>query len=132
MTIPLIRTSALVLPVLLGIGITAFAATSGMANSPQHTIQCGVTTSTSRGMLTIEGQILSPKALSGSYSLGVQSRSNGGSSNLSQGGNFTATANQASTIGTVMINADARYTADFSITVDGKTQTCDDTLPIIR
>ena len=34
-------------------------------------------------------------------------------------GAFTVAANQSTTIGTMMLNADARYTADFSITVDG-------------
>jgi hypothetical protein len=126
------RNSALALPLLLGIGMAAAAATSGMANSPAATVQCGVTTTTNHGMLTLAGTILSPRALSGSYTVAVQSKSNGGSSNLSQGGAFTVAANQSTTIGTMMLNADARYTVNFQITVDGKTQPCDDTLPIVR
>lgn len=132
MTIPLIRTSALVLPVLLGIGITAFAASSGMANSPAQGLQCGVIANTSHGMMTLEAQVLSPKAMTGNYSLAVQARSNGGSTNLSQGGNFTVEANKIATVGSVSINAGARYTTDFSISLDGKTHYCADTLPIIR
>ena len=132
MTLSLMRTSALALPVLLGIGITAFAAPGGLANTPVQGLQCGVTTSTSHGMMTLEAQALSPKATTGSYSLAVQSRSNGGSTNLSQGGNFTVEADKVATVGSVSINAGARYTADFGITVNGKTLDCTDSMPIIR
>ena len=132
MTLSLMRTSALALPVLLGIGVTAFAAPGGLANTATPAPQCGVTPSTSHGMMTLEAQVLSPKSMTGSYSLAVQSRSNGGSTSLSQGGNFTVEANTIATVGSVSINAGARYTADFSVTIDGKTHYCADTLPIIR
>lgn len=114
----------------LGLGLAAVAATGGMANSLNHTApsgECGIVTSQQNGMLVIEGQVLSPAALSGTYEFAVHSRSNGGSSNIRQGGPFSAPANQTTTIGQVMLNADAQYQIDFSVSHGGKTLDCSGT-----
>ena len=111
----------------LGLGLAALAATGGMANSLSHPAasgECGIVTSVHNGMLVIEGQVSSPVALRGSYELAVQSRSKGGSSNIKQGGEFSAPADRATTIGQVTLNADAQYEIDFSISHDGKTIDC--------
>ena len=72
----------------------------------------------------LAGQVSSPVALRGSYELAVQSRSKGGSSNIKQGGEFSAPADRATTIGQVTLNADAQYEIDFSISHGGKTIDC--------
>lgn len=111
----------------LGLGLAALAATGGMANSLSHPAasgECGIVTSVHNGMLVIEGQVSSPVALRGSYELAVQSRSKGGSSNIKQGGEFSAPAGRATTIGQVTLNADAQYEIDFSISHGGKTIDC--------
>ncbi|UJW86633.1 curli-like amyloid fiber formation chaperone CsgH [Devosia sp. SL43] len=108
---------------LLGIGITAIAATSGMANSGS-TIQCGIVESSQGGMLTLEGTILSPVALTGEYKFAIRSSSNGGSSSISQGGYFSVEANQATAIGKVQINAGSTYDVDFDVTADGTKLNC--------
>ena len=125
-----LRTGAIAV---MGIGIAAIAATSGMANSTASTIQCGIAEGSERGMLALEGTILSPVALSGEYRFSIRSSSNGGSSNISQGGYFTVAANQATPIGKVLLNAGSTYDVDFDVTsADGKKLDCDQAIASLR
>lgn len=121
MTIPSRRSGAIT----IGLVVATLAASAGLANSTDTTTQCGVATSTERGMLALEGTILSPVALSGEYRFAIQSSGNGGSSNISQGGYFTANANEATPLGKVLINAGSNYDVVFDVTAGGKKITCD-------
>jgi len=109
----------------LGLAVAALAANAGLASSTGDTTQCGIATSSERGMLTLEGTILSPVALSGEYRLALRSSSNGGSSNISQGGYFTANANEATPLGKVLINAGSSYSIEFNVTAGGQKIDCD-------
>jgi hypothetical protein len=125
-----LRTGAIAV---MGIGIAAIAATSGMANSTASTVQCGIAEASEGGMLALEGTILSPVALSGEYRFSIRSSSNGGSSNISQGGYFTVAANQATPIGKVLLNAGSTYDVDFDVTsADGKKLDCDQAIASLR
>lgn len=117
---------------LLGLGLAALAATSGMANASTASDTCGVVTSTQNGMLVIEGAVLSSVALDGSYQFAIQSSGGGGSSNISQGGQFTAAANQQTALGKVMINAGSNYSVDFTVTANGKKLDCDQEVASLR
>lgn len=116
----------------LGIAITAIAATAGVANSGTNAVQCGFATTTQNGMLSLEGTLSSPVELTGEYRFAIQSSSNGGSSNISQGGMFTAKANQPTVLGRVTLNSDARYNVVFDITADGKKIDCNQELASLR
>ena len=125
-----LRTGAIAV---MGIGISAIAATSGMANSTASAVQCGIAEGSERGMLALEGTILSPVALSGEYRFSIRSSSNGGSSNISQGGYFTVAANQATPIGKVLLNAGSAYDIDFDVTsADGNKLDCDQAIASLR
>jgi hypothetical protein len=117
---------------LFGLGLAALAATSGMANASAASDACGIVTSTQNGMLVIEGAVLSPVALDGSYQFAIQSSGGGGNSNISQGGQFTAAANQQTTLGKVMINAGSNYSVDFTVTANGKKLDCDQEVASLR
>lgn len=117
---------------LFGFGLAALAATGGMANASTSSDGCGIVTSTQNGMLVIEGAMLSPVALDGSYQFSIQSSGSGGSSNISQGGYFTAAANQQTALGKVMINAGSNYKVDFKVTANGKTLDCDQEIESLR
>jgi hypothetical protein len=117
---------------LFGLGLAALAATSGMANASAASDACGIVTSTQNGMLVIEGTVLSPVALDGSYQFAIQSSGGGGNSNISQGGQFTAAANQQTTLGKVMINAGSNYDVDFTVTANGKKLDCDQEVASLR
>ena len=127
MTIPSRRSSAIA----LGLVVAALAASAGLANSTGAT-QCGIATSSARGMLALEGTILSPVALSGEYRFAIQSSGNGGSSNISQGGYFTANANEATPLGKVLINAGSNYSVTFDVTAGGKKIDCDQDIAGLR
>ena len=109
----------------LGISLAAIAGTAGLANSGGNSaLQCGIAKSSQNGMLALEGTILSPTALNGEYRFAIQSSGNGGSSNISQGGGFTAAAGETTTLGKVMINAGSHYDVVFDVTADGKKLDC--------
>ncbi|WP_332686370.1 curli-like amyloid fiber formation chaperone CsgH [Devosia sp.] len=128
MITPTRRSSAIV----LGLALAAIAATSGMANSAASAVQCGIAASSERGMLALEGTVLSPVAMSGEYRFAIRSSSSGGSSNVSQGGYFTANANEATPLGKVLINAGSSYDVVFDVTADGKTLECDQDMASLR
>jgi hypothetical protein len=127
MMIPSRRSSAIA----LGLVVATLAASAGLANSGTPT-QCGLATSNQGGMLALEGTILSPVALSGEYRFAIQSSSNGGSSNISQGGYFTANANEATPLGKVLINAGSTYSVVFDVTAGGKKIDCDQDIASLR
>ena len=117
----------------LGISIAAIAATAGLANSgSSSTIECGFTSTTQNGMLALEGTLTSPVAVSGEYRFAIQSSSNGGSSNISQGGYFEAAAGEVTALGRVMLNSDAHYNLVFDITTGGKNIDCNQQLVSLR
>ena len=128
MTIPSRRSSAIA----LGLVVATLAASAGLANSAADDTQCGIATSSQGGMLALEGTILSPVALSGEYRFAIQSSGNGGSSNISQGGYFTANANEATPLGKVLINAGSNYNVVFDVTADGKKIDCDQDIASLR
>ena len=109
---------------LLGLGLAGLATSAGIANSSAPSDTCGVTSTTRNGMLQIEGQVLSPTALSGEYKFSLQSSSQSGSSTINQGGEFLARANEPTTIGQVTINAGSTYTVALGLKVDGKIMDC--------
>lgn len=117
---------------LFGLGLAVLASTSGMANASTASQACGLITSTHNGMLVIEGAVLSPVALDGSYQFAIQSSGGGGSSNISQGGPFSAPANQQTALGKVMINAGSNYDVDFTVTANGKKLDCDQEVASLR
>ena len=128
MNIPSRRSSAIA----LGLLVATLAASVGLANSAANGTQCGIAASSERGMLALEGTILSPVALSGEYRFAIRSSSNGGSSNISQGGYFTANANEATPLGKVLINAGSNYSVDFDVTAGGKKIDCNQDIASLR
>ena len=116
----------------IGLAVAALAASAGLANSASGDTTCGIATSSERGMLALEGTILSPVALSGEYRLAIRSSGGGGSSNISQGGYFTANANEATTLGKVLINAGSSYSIDFDVSAGGQKIDCDQDIASLR
>lgn len=114
---------ALVALVALG-GVAIANANSGQAGA----IVCGVSTVTDRGMMSVEGVVQSPTALSGEYRFSLKSNGNGGSSNISQGGAFAVEAGASRTLGKVMVNAGSTLNVDFQVTAGGKNYDCSQAL----
>jgi hypothetical protein len=98
-------------------------APGGAASGP---LRCEIQKKTSGSMMSLAAVVHADQALSGSYTFRVTSGSRGGSSNVNQGGAFSAEANAAVTLGTVMLGADAAYTANLSVMSNGATVACSD------
>lgn len=111
------------------LGLIALVAISGgavaAANSNQTSpIACGVNTVSDRGMMSVEGILQSQTALTGEYRFSLRSQSNGGSSNISQGGGFSADAGATITLGKVMVSPDSHLNIDFEVSAGGKKYDC--------
>jgi hypothetical protein len=122
------RLRVLAVPVLLGLGLAGFAATSGQAKTQDPTV-CGVNATSNGSMMTLEAVFGSGADVTGSYQLNVNSSSGGGSSSVSQGGQFTAVANETTTVGQMSINDGSTYKVDFKVTIDGTEMDCSQVLP---
>lgn len=101
---------------------------AGMAANAYGTaadgLACGVNTSNANGMLSVEGVLQSPEALTGDYRFALKSQGAGGSSNINQGGQFSATPGMPVSLGKVSVNAGANIEVDFTITTGGKKYDC--------
>lgn len=101
---------------------------AGMAANAYGTaadgLACGVSTSNANGMLSVEGVLQSPEALTGDYRFALKSQGAGGSSNINQGGQFSATPGMPVSLGKVSVNAGANIEVDFTITTGGKKYDC--------
>ena len=110
---------------LVAIAALGIAGVAANAESPQATdLACGVSTQTEHGMLVVEGVFQSATALNGDYRFALKSQGAGGSTNISQGGQFSAAAGTAVSLGRVMINAGSDVDVDFTVSAGGKTLNC--------
>ncbi|SMQ66503.1 hypothetical protein SAMN06295905_1502 [Devosia lucknowensis] len=109
----------------LALGAVAIGGIAAQANGGSSAgLDCGINSQTQGGMIAIEAVVNSPVALSGEYRLSLNSHGNGGSSNINQGGAFTAAAGTPLALGKVMVNAGSEIDIDFTITHGGKEFDC--------
>ncbi len=121
----LIRLMVRAAPVAFGLGVAglAVAATGEHKSEP---VRCEIQTSSANGMVTLQGVVHSNVALSGTYQFRVTGSGGGNSSNISQGGYFTAGPEGAVTLGSVMLGGSAaNYDATLELMANGKTIACD-------
>jgi hypothetical protein len=114
------------LATLLGLGALGLAGAS--ATQAPEDFACGIAADRNGGMLQIEGALVSPIAVNGEYRFSLRSSGGGGSTNISQGGAFTAAAGQQTTLGRVTLNANAAYQVEFTVSAAGKTFDCSQAL----
>jgi hypothetical protein len=111
--------------VLLGLGAAGFATADGQPSAGNEPLRCEIVASPANGMTALEGVLHTDIAISGSYSFRVVSFGGGGSSNISQGGEFSAGPNEPATLGTVVLgNSGGSYKATLEVIANGKTIAC--------
>ena len=115
---PFIQTALAAVAAVTAVGFAA------NANAAGGDFACGVVSKTQNGMMAIEGTLVSPTSLVGEYRFALKSSGNGGSTNISQGGQFSAAPNAEVSLGQVMVNAGSNVSVDFTITANGKTYDC--------
>ncbi|WP_011580265.1 MULTISPECIES: curli-like amyloid fiber formation chaperone CsgH [Chelativorans] len=104
----------------LALSATALMAGSGTAQSGP--LRCEVQTTARGGMTTLEGVVHSERAVSGSYTFRVESVGGAGSSNIRQGGDFSAAPGTPAKLGQVTLGGSGSvYEATLEIeTPDGR------------
>jgi len=116
--------------VLLGLGAAGFATADGQPEAAPgaayaEPLRCEIVASPADGMIALEGVLHTDAAISGSYTFRVVSFGGGGSSNIQQGGEFSAGPNAPATLGTVMLgNPGGAYKATLEVIANGKTLAC--------
>ncbi|WP_274426600.1 curli-like amyloid fiber formation chaperone CsgH [Chelativorans sp. YIM 93263] len=85
----------------LAVSATALMAGSGSAHS--DTARCEVLVTSAGGSTTLEGVVHAERPMSGSYTFRVESSGASGSSNIKQGGDFSASPGHPAKLGRVML-----------------------------
>ncbi len=94
--------------------------------SPEQKANCQIQASTNNGLTTIKAIFHSDIALAGVYRFTLAGSGGGGNSNISQGGNFSARANDDLILGQMMMGGQAAiYDASLEITANGTSITCE-------
>ncbi|MBL4645794.1 MAG: hypothetical protein COA52_18120 [Hyphomicrobiales bacterium] len=108
--------------------IALSAATIGCASSAFSTkndaMYCEIKASDMGGMIMLENLVHADTAIQGTYRFKLKSTGGGGSTNISQGSNFTASPGSPATLGRMMLNSGVIYEAKLDVTVNGVSFTC--------
>ena len=100
--------------------------TGAVTESHNGLFSCEIQTSSANGMITLEGVVQANDEVNGSYRFRVKNAGHSGSSNIQQGGNFSADPNDITTLGRVMLGSrNAVYDASLEVTANGVTVSCD-------
>jgi hypothetical protein len=111
-------------PLVLGLGVAGFAMADNEAGSTDP-VRCEILAAPANGMIALEGVLHTDVALTGSYLFRVTSSGGAGSSNIQQGGMFSAEPDRPATLGTVMLgNSGGTYSASLEIQSNGTTVAC--------
>lgn len=118
--------STLALTVAAGLLVAGAAAgVAGSASAAGDGVRCEIAVKQRAGSVTLEGFVDSASRISGSYELLVTKTGGGGSSDIQQGGEFSASAGARTPLGTVVLAGDGgAYTAKLKIKWDGKSAVC--------
>ena len=113
---------AIVAPVIAGLG----AAAAG-PDSPGPAA-CEIRADREGGMVSLEGIVHAATGIEGAYRLRVSKSGGGGSSNIDQGGRFTAGPEQPATVSRVTLGGGGKYVAELEVTPDDGPGTCTHTI----
>lgn len=119
------RLNAFALPlVALALAAGAGAAYSAGTGGAAESAACEILASRAGNAITLEGVFNAETASQGSYQFSVKSVSGAGSTNINQGGGFSAAAGQSVTLGRVSLGGGATYEAVLTITANGTSHEC--------
>ena len=96
------------------------------ATAARDPLSCEIQVSRSGNLVGLKAVVSAPGATSGSYRLRVVS-SGGNSSNIDQSGDFSVSGGSA-VVSSVSLGGSGTYTARLSITADGRTTECSQTV----
>ena len=125
------RFAAVAVLVLAGtIAAGANVAAAGRTSDSTGTIttsgpmRCEIRQSLEGDTILIQPVVRSDRAISGAYSLSLSGGGSGGSSNIRQGGDFTAAAGSVTPLGQVSVGAGGIYDVTLKLTAGGSSVSC--------
>ena len=111
--------------------IAGVACVTNSAGSPAYAggsgdgTRCEIKVAKRSGMTTLEGFVVAPAAISGSYRISVTSSGSGGGSDIDQSGAFTAKPGQPVSLGVVSMGGSAgSYNAELTVKWNGGSTHC--------
>lgn len=92
-------------------------------------LQCEIRDRIQGDMILLEPVLRSATQVNGSYSITVSGGSAGGSSNVSQGGDFAALPGRPTTLGQISLSAGGSYDVKLKVAAAGATIVCASQVP---
>ena len=121
-----VRFTPKVLGLAMGLGVFGtIAAGAASVEAASDSIRCEILVkSRSRGV-SLEGIVHANVAIEGSYQLVITKSGGGGSSDINQGGEFSAAPGKATSLSTVMLSGNGgSYTAKLKVNWNGNSTEC--------
>jgi hypothetical protein len=107
----------------------AAAGVTGSASAAGDGVHCEIAVEKRSSGVTLEGFVDAASSITGSYELLVTKAGGGGSSNIRQGGEFSATSGARTPVGAVVLAGDGgTYTAKLNIMWNGKSAVCSESV----
>ena len=121
-----VRFAPTVLSLAVGLGVIGtIAAGATSVEAAADGVSCEVQIKTRSGGVSLEGFVHSNAAIDGTYQLVVTRSGGGGSSDIDQGGAFSAAAGKDTSLGTVMLGGNGgSYTAKLKVKWNGSSTVC--------
>jgi hypothetical protein len=112
-------------PAALGVGVIGVIASGIERVDASQPIRCEIQVKEYGSSVALEGVVFARSAAVGSYRLRVSKTGGGGSSDISQSGEFSAGPGEPSTLGSVTLGGDGgSYVARLTVTWDGGSIEC--------
>ncbi len=124
------------IPLALGLGVMVVAdgqageqGAQAEAKAEAGPIRCEILVKPAGAGVQLEGLVFASGKVAGSYRLQVRKTGGGGTSNINQGGDFSAGPDAPARVGTVTLGGDGgSYSAKLKVTWDGGTAECEETV----
>jgi hypothetical protein len=116
--------AALLVPLALGFGVFSISDGTGSADAGSQPLRCELRVTESGNRVVLEGVVVAKTAVEGSYRLRVSQAGGAGSSDIDQGGDFSAGPGAPSTLGTITLASGGSYNAKLKLTWTGGVIEC--------
>jgi len=107
----------------VGLGVIGAAIGTGQANSSAGPLSCEIKATPANGALMLESVVHTATPLDGTYRFRVAS-AGGSSTNIQQGGGFSAGADRSTTLSRVTLAGSVAYNATLEVNAGGVAVAC--------
>jgi hypothetical protein len=118
------RLAALLVPLALGLCVFSISDSTGSKDAGPQPLRCELRVTESGDRVVLEGVVVAKTAIEGSYRLRVSQAGGAGSSDIDQGGDFSASPGAPSTLGSVTLAGGGSYYAKLKVTWTGGAIEC--------